>query len=72
MFSMKNKLFMLLLLLFVLLGTVSCDDENGSTSDDYESENKVYEYLTLSKAEAKDRILGGWIGHALGVGSGFE
>lgn len=73
MFSMKNKLFMLLVLLFAVLGTVSCkNNENDPTLDDYESETKEYEYQTLSKAEAKDRILGGWIGQALGVGSGFE
>jgi hypothetical protein len=69
---MKNKIIVLFLLLFLILGMTSCDssDEDGTTNDDISE--KVYEYKDLSKAEAKDKILGGWIGHALGVGSGFE
>ena len=36
---------MLLLLLFAVLGTVSCkNNEDGPTPDDVESETKVYEY----------------------------
>lgn len=69
---MKNKIIVLFLLLFLILGMTSCDsnDEDGTTNDDISE--KVYEYKDLSKTEAKDKILGGWIGQALGVGSGFE
>lgn len=42
------------------------EDEEGADSKDYD------EIKTLTTSEIKDKVLGGWIGHVIGLGSGFE
>ena len=42
------------------------DDDEGADSKDYK------EVKTLTTSEIKDKVLGGWIGHVIGLGSGFE
>ena len=37
-----------------------------------EEQPRQFDYKNLSKAAVKDKVLGGWIGHAIGLGSGFE
>lgn len=58
-----KKILMLILSFLFVFSIPGCT--NGE-----ESEKKVT--TPFSKEEIKDKVLGGWIGHAIGMGSGFE
>lgn len=60
----KKKNLLLILLLAI---TSSCQNNQESSE-----EVKTYEYKEMNKEEVYDKVLGGWIGHAIGMGSGFE
>ncbi|MBO4541097.1 MAG: ADP-ribosylglycohydrolase family protein [Bacilli bacterium] len=81
---MKRKPLALLLLASMLLSSCGEAEESETTSsesipsqseiDDSEesTEPRVYEYQTLDRAVVRDKILGSWIGNAIGLGSGYE
>lgn len=85
MFNMQKKISTLLLLSLVLsYSSCSCsnfnknsdssnnsNNSNNSQSEIFEPEREIV-LKDLNKKVARDKILGGWIGHALGIGSGFE
>lgn len=81
---MKRKNYYLLLPLILLVTscgknkTSEIESENASSeptsivSVDESEEQREFTYKEMTRQEVKDKVLGGWIGHAIGMGSGFE
>lgn len=60
----KEKKAVFLIPLLVITG---CNKTTKPTD-----EEKTYVYQEIDKDVVYDKVLGGWIGHAIGMGSGFE
>lgn len=72
---MKAKISSLLVLSLVLSFSScanGCKNDNNNSSDVYIEPSREISLKQVNKDEIKDKILGGWIGQALGIGSGFE
>ena len=83
MYNMKKSCYLLMLLPLVLSISSCKVVKNSETNSVVPSESvseeisdpetpKEYVEKELDKETARDKILGGWIGQALGIGSGFE
>lgn len=74
---MKNKLikiFSLIIIGIIMVNFTACGSKKPKTTFDTGA-NKyqlITEEKTASKTTLRDKVLGGWIGHAIGLGSGFE
>lgn len=75
----KTKLVFLLSLVLVVGSLTSCGNVNSESENvtditspkgnDYKVET---EEMIVSKSQLRDKVMGGWIGHVIGLGSGFE
>lgn len=73
---MKNKLNIVLLIPLLVI-TQACNKNNSESNSNNEvssssEEQREFTYKELDKNTVYDKVLGGWIGHAIGMGSGFE
>lgn len=75
---MKNKLNIVLLIPLLVIAQACNKNNNNSESNSKNEvsssseEQREFTYKELDKKTVYDKVLGGWIGHAIGMGSGFE